>query len=156
MRWLRQWAPAVAWAAVIALFSTGHFSASTTSRVIVPLLHWLFPQASAGTLETLHFAIRKAAHFTEYFIFSLLLLRGIRGERAGWIVAWGLAAVAIAAGCAALDEAHQAFLPGRTASAWDVLIDSSGAVGAQLLAWLRPVKKKARPEGQGGLNETRP
>ncbi len=137
MRWVRQWGPAVAWAAVIAMLSTGHFSASATSRVIVPLLHWLFPQASAETLETLHFAIRKAAHFTEYFILSLLLLRGIRGERSGWIIAWGLATVAIAAGYAALDELHQAFVPGRTGSPWDVLLDSAGAVGAQLLAWLR-------------------
>lgn len=156
MRWLRQWGPAVAWTAVIAMFSTEHFSAPATSRIIVPLLNWLFPQASPDTLEMLHFAIRKSAHFTEYFILSLLLLRGIRGERAGWIVAWGLAAVAIAAGCAALDEAHQAFVPGRTASVWDVLIDSSGAVGAQLLACLRSVKKKPAPKGGGGLNEVRP
>ncbi len=137
MRWLRQWSPAIAWAAVIAMFSTEYFSASTTSSFILPLLRWLLPHASFVTLEMLHALVRKAAHFTEYFVFSLLVLRGVRGERVGWIFAWGLATVLIATGYAALEEVHQAFVPGRTGSPWDVLLDGSGAVGAQLLVWLR-------------------
>lgn len=149
MRWLRQWGPAIAWAAVISFFSTEHFTASATSRIIVPFLHWLLPRASPETLEMLHFVIRKAAHVTEYFIFSLLVLRGIRRERPGWIFAWGLAAVAIAAGYAALDEFHQAFVPGRTASVRDVLLDTSGAAMAQLLVWLRARQRKSPPRWVG-------
>jgi VanZ family protein len=67
----------------------------------------------------------------------VLVLHGIRGRRGGWKVAWALAAVAIAAGYAALNEVHQAFVPGRTASPVDSLIDTSGAATAQLLGWLR-------------------
>ena len=137
MRSLRQWSPAILWATAIWFFSTASFSASATSRILIPLLHWLLPQASRETLELLHGLIRKAAHFVEFFIFSLLVLRGIRGERRGWKVAWGLAAVLIAAGYAALDEVHQAFVPGRTASPIDSLLDTCGAVTAQLLAWVR-------------------
>jgi len=136
MRWLRKWGPAIGWAAVIWVFSTEIFSASGTSRVILPLLRWLLPQASQETLHMLHFAIRKAAHLTEYFIFSLLLLRGVRGERKGWRLAWGVATVAIVAVYAALDEVHQAFVPGRGASPLDSLLDTSGAATAQLLAWV--------------------
>ncbi len=135
MRSLRRWYPAILWAAAIWFFSTANFSASATSPILIPLLRWLLPQASRETLELLHFLTRKAAHVVEFFIFSLLVLRGIRGERRGWKVAWGLATVLIAAGYAALDEVHQAFVPGRTASPMDSLLDTSGAVTAQLLAW---------------------
>lgn len=136
MRWLRQWGPAILWAALIWSFSTHFFSSSATEAIFIPLLERLFPQASEETLELIHFFIRKSAHFTEYFIFSLLLLRGIRGERQGWKLRWALATVAMAACYAALDEVHQMFVPERTASPFDSLLDSSGAVAAQILAWL--------------------
>ena len=149
MSWRRQWGPAIAWAVLIWVFSTEHFSGPATSRIIVPLLQWLLPGAAHETLEMLHFAIRKSAHFVEYFIFSLLVLRGLRRERTGWILAWGLAAVAIAAGYAALDELHQAFVPGRTPAVRDVLLDSSGAVVAQLLFWLGARQRKSPPRTVG-------
>ena len=149
MSWQRRWGPATAWAVLIWVFSTEHFSGAETSRIIVPLLQWLLPGAAHETLEVLHFAIRKSAHFIEYFIFSLLVLRGIRGERTGWILAWGLAAVAIAAGYAALDEVHQAFVPGRTAAVRDVLLDSLGAGVAQLLCWLHARQRKSPPRAVG-------
>jgi VanZ family protein len=51
---------------------------------------------------------------------------------------------------ASADEWHQAFLPNRTASAWDVLLDCCGAIGFYLIAYLfmrvyRP-GKLARPD----------
>ncbi len=137
MRALRSWYPAILWAAVIWLFSTASFSAPSTSRVILPLLRWVLPGASHEALELMHFLIRKSAHFVEFFVFSLLILRGVRGERAGWKLGWGLAAVLIAACYAALDELHQSFVPGRMASPMDSLLDTCGAAAAQLLAWLR-------------------
>jgi VanZ family protein len=136
MRWLKRWFPAILWAAVISGFSTQLFSVPATSRFLLPLLERLFPGASPETLEMIHFLIRKFAHFAEYFIFSLLVLRGVRGEQIGWKFRWALAAIAIAACYAALDELHQAFVPERTASPYDSLLDSTGAVVAQLLAWL--------------------
>lgn len=136
MRWLRHWAPTIVWAVVIWVFSTHLFSQEATGRYILPVLKWLLPKASLRTLHTLHDVIRKAAHVVEYFIFSFLILRGIRGERRGWQVHWGLAALAIAASYAALDEVHQAFVPARKPSLIDVLRDISGAALAQLWAWL--------------------
>ncbi len=144
MRGLRQWAPAIAWAALIWVFSTASFSASSTSRFILPLLHWLLPQASPETLAMLHGVIRKSAHFIEYFILSLLLLRGVRGQRGGWKLAWGLAAVFIAACYAVLDELHQAFVPERTGSPLDSLLDTYGAAAAQLLAWAYALLRSRR------------
>ncbi len=136
MHRLRHWAPAIVWAAVIWLFSTHVFTAEATAGILLPLLRKLFPQTSLETLLFLHFLIRKSAHFVEYFIFGLLVLRAIRGERRGWALRWGLAALAIAAAYAALDEFHQSFVPGRMASPWDSLLDTTGALAAQFLAWL--------------------
>ena len=137
MSWLRHWWPALAWAAMISFFSTGLFSGENTSRLILPILAWLLPRASVETLALAHFLIRKSGHFGEYFLFSLLMLRGIRAGRREWRWTWAAAALAAAACYAGLDEFHQAFVPSRTASASDVLLDSLGAAVAQLFAALR-------------------
>jgi len=116
------------------------FTSEHTGRVIIPILHWLLPHASRSTLNRIHYVIRKCAHFTEYFILSVLVLRGIRAGRPGSRFAWALAAIAIVACYASLDELHQHFVPGRTAAVGDVLIDTSGGIAAQavialLLLW---------------------
>jgi len=84
----------------------------------------------------LHHLIRKSAHFTEYFVFCLLLYRGLRGGRIGWSFMWGFNAFFIAAGYSVLDEIHQAFVPSRGPSAYDSLLDSTGALVAVVVLWL--------------------
>jgi VanZ family protein len=121
---------------VISYASTDAFSASHTSVIILPVLHWLFPFASAETLERAHFFIRKSAHFSEYFIFSLFLMRGMCGNDQGWKLRWAICALAIAAGYSGLDEYHQSFVASRTASPWDSLLDTTGAAAAQIVLWL--------------------
>jgi VanZ family protein len=148
MRWVRLWWPALAWAVAISWFSTGTFTAENTGRFIIPTLHWLFPSLSPDMLALLHHLIRKSAHFVEYFVLSLLVLRGLRAGRKETHIRWALAAVLVVAGYAAIDEFHQSFVPGRTAAVADVLLDSSGGVAAQLMAGLvflwADVRKKRR------------
>jgi VanZ family protein len=147
MRWLRNWGPVLVWAGLIWFLSTDPFSSAATGRAIGPVLSWLFPSASEETLKLLHALIRKAAHFIEYFVFSLLVFRGIRGDRRGWRLGWSLETVLVAAIYAALDEIHQAFEPDRTSSMHDSLLDTVGAAAAQLLlaalAW-RDTQRQAR------------
>ena len=143
---LREWLPAILWAALISFASTDIFSEAHTSQIILPILQSLLPHASAATLEQVHVFIRKSAHFTEYFIFSVLLLRGIRVGRRGWQLRWALAALALAAGYSALDEFHQSFVPSRTASVWDSLLDTVGAATAQAAMWFRARFDASRTE----------
>ncbi|MCU1343040.1 MAG: putative rane protein [Candidatus Acidoferrum typicum] len=133
---LKLWLPAIAWAILISGLSTDTFSSDRTSRYILPVLQWLLPRASGDTLEWLQFLIRKTAHFTEYFAFSFLLLRAVRGQSRGWKIRWAITALVIAAGYSALDEFHQWFVPSRTASPWDSLLDTTGAATAQFVLWL--------------------
>ena len=107
----------------------------------------MFPHASAETLELMHVVIRKSAHLTEYFIFSIFLMRGLRGKDRGWKLRWAIWAVVIAAGYAALDEFHQSFVPSRTASPWDALLDTAGASAAQVVLWLR-IRDAVKASGQ--------
>ncbi len=118
---LKPWLPVAAWAILISLLSTSLFGAQETGSWIQPILHWLMPWASAQTIVTMHYGIRKLAHFTEYGILFLLLIRGpMRGH--------AVMALAACAAYAMLDETHQIFVPARTPSIYDVALDFSGAL----------------------------
>ena len=134
MSWAKRWVPVIVWAVIISLFSTGVFTSDNTSRIIIPALHWIFPHASMATLEFMHHIIRKSAHFIEYFILSLLVLRGIRAGRKETHLAWAAVALLVVACYASLDEFHQRFVPGRTPAVTDVLLDTTGGAVAQLAA----------------------
>jgi VanZ family protein len=136
MRWLRYWGPATVWAAVISFASTGHFTSEKTAGHILPILRWLMPHASIEALEEIHHFIRKGGHVFEYFVFTLLLLYAIRAGRREWRWSWASIALTCVACYAGLDEFHQSFVPGRGASVWDALLDTSAGALALLIAWL--------------------
>lgn len=137
--WLAAWWPALLWAGFIFLMSTDSFSAQHTASFFDPILRWLLPDITLHQLMLANHYIRKTAHFTEYFVFCMLLYRGVRGARPGWHWRWGLAAWFIAFCYAALDEVHQAFVASREARVSDSLLDSVGALFAiaALYLWLR-------------------
>ena len=119
-------------------------SAEHTSRIIVPLLRWFFPTISPITLVRVEFFLRKAAHVSEYAVLAVLLYRGfvhtaLKGRRA---LSAGLVLLFCAA-YAASDEFHQSFVPSRTASLRDVMIDLCGATLAVLLYWSIATRRAA-------------
>ncbi len=132
---IRYWWPAAAWAGAIWIFSTDTFSAQSTFRWFYPALHWLMPGASAVQVQAVAELIRKFAHLFEYFVLSIFVFRGLRGAEAGWRFSWSMLTVALIGGYAALDEVHQAFVPSRHASAFDVVLDVTGAAAAQMVLW---------------------
>jgi VanZ family protein len=136
LAWLRVWWPAILWAGIIFFMSTDTFSAEHTASVFEPVLRWVKPGLTKAQFEAIHYLIRKSAHFSEYFIFCVLIYRAMRGARKGWRWTWGLAALFCAAGYSALDEIHQAFVASRTASVYDSLLDSVGAFAAMSALWL--------------------
>ena len=149
----KHWLPVLLWMGFIFVMSTGVGSFEHTSRFIGPLLKALFPTAAPATLGLMHFIIRKAAHFTEYAILALLTRRAVRSsvesDQAGKALRMAAIAFLIASAYAATDELHQVFVPGRTASLGDVLIDMSGASAAisaaTLWQWRRARKNAAIP-----------
>lgn len=122
-----RWGPLILWMAVISGLSTDAFSAAETGRLLMPLLRLLFPGASPASLDLLHAVVRKGAHVTEFAILALLWYRALDWRRSGWQTKAALTALVLAAGFGALNEAHQMFVPSRTASIVDVGWDSLGA-----------------------------
>jgi len=133
---LGAWWPALVWAGVIFTMSTDTFSGEHTASFFEPILRWIRPSLTVVQFAFIHHLIRKSAHFTEYFVFCLLLYRGVRSGRIGWSLMWGFNAFFIAAGYSVLDEIHQAFVPSRGPSAYDSLLDSTGALVAVVVLWL--------------------
>lgn len=128
-RFLSRYLPLVAWLVFISVASSDSFSANNTSRIIGPLVLWLFPNTSPEKLAVIHFIVRKIAHFTEYAILAYFAARAFRtSPRAGLANRWFLAAFALVVVYALLDEYHQTFVPSRTASIYDSFIDMSGGL----------------------------
>ena len=128
------WLWTAVWIAVIHALASDRFSADDTSRFIGPLLRWLLRDAGAESLAAAQFAIRKASHFMEYAILSLLGLRALRMSFArptAWLAAGTLALVLVVA---AADESRQAASAERTGAVGDVALDFAGGVGALVLA----------------------
>ena len=136
-KFIRYWLPVIAWFGVIFIASTDLMSAQHTSRFIGPLLRWINPDISLEAIRAVQFAVRKAAHVTEYAILSFLLFRALQSGAMQRV--WRNAAITflIAAVYAALDEYHQSFVASRTGSPVDVLIDASGAaLGILIYRWM--------------------
>lgn len=90
----------------------------------------------------------KLYHFMEFFIFGLLLARAFlsiasQGKEQKAI----LVAAALGIFWGVVDEIHQAFVPGRDASFFDVLADAAGVLFIMVLFWWR-VKRRLRTQGQ--------
>jgi len=132
------WLPPIVWAALIFYGSSRVLSSEHTAPVIESILNAIIGhRLKPSQFNVIHYCIRKAGHLIEYGILGSLVFRAIRHGRTGWSWRWALAAIAIATLYAASDEFHQVFVPGRSPSVWDVLIDTTGATLAQVLFFRR-------------------
>jgi VanZ family protein len=121
------WLAPLVWMGFI--FPTNRFlNTNSTSHIIVPILKWLLPHADPATIDLLHIGIRKFVHFFNYAFLTFLLYRALHGRkkilRPEWVLCAGLTAI----GYGAIDEYVQTFIPARTGSVYDWLIDSAGVI----------------------------
>lgn len=118
--------------------NTGEESAGLSGKVTEWLLPRLYPQylamsagKRAGAFQTVHYLLRKLAHFTEFALLGAALRQFL------WtfpIKRPGLWAFLSCALFAAADELHQTLVAGRSGRFQDTLIDSAGALSGILLA----------------------
>jgi VanZ family protein len=132
IRKFKYWAPVFLWMSVIFWMSTGTFSAQNTSMIIEPILYFLMPSISPEKVAMIHGVMRKLGHVTEYFILGILLFRAFRGGlKELRNLRWALSSLLVVVLYAAGDEFHQSFIPARTASLFDVGIDTFGGILSQ-------------------------
>ena len=91
-------------------------------------------------MATIHFLTRKVAHFSEYAVLGTLSARAFASSAMDFIQRhWFQMALLLIVCSALLDEFHQSFVPGRTASIYDSAIDVAGGLTALLVfrSWRR-------------------
>jgi VanZ family protein len=135
--WLSAWLPVAVGICVILMESTEAFGAENTSKPLRWLFETLFGPVSPARWDLIHLVIRKTGHFIGYGLIGL-----------AWLRAWwmslphprffhdALLALLGTALVASTDEWHQTYLPNRTGSAWDVLLDCCGALTLQLVVYV--------------------
>ena len=133
---IRQWIPAAFGVGGIALESTDLFSSQHTGGFLYALLTAAFGEIDPNHFELIHHLLRKTGHFAGYGILSFLFFRALRNTVTSNQMYLWFSSVALTALVAAADEWHQSFIPSRTGSVRDVLLDTTGAVVMQLVLLL--------------------
>ena len=135
--WVSAWLPVLLGILMILLESTEWMGSDHTSGPLRLLYQWIFGHVNDVQWELIHHFIRKTGHFIGYGLIGL-----------AWLRAWwmtlphshflpdALLALLGTTLIASLDEFHQSFLPNRTSSPWDVLLDCCGAVALQLMVYI--------------------
>lgn len=135
--WISAWLPVLLGILMIVLESTEWFGSDHTSGPLRSFYQAIFGQVSNAEWEVIHHYLRKTGHFVGYGLIGLAWLRAwwmTLPQSRFWVDTF-LALMGTAL-VASSDEFHQSFLPNRTSSPWDVVIDCSGALTLQLIAYI--------------------
>jgi len=146
--------------------SSDLMSSSHTAVMLAYALNLLHIRLPRATVAELNHLLRKLGHFSAYAILGGLFFRAWRATLPAWrrswatdpatgnpvavyreklwTLRWSALAVASAALAAGFDEWHQAFVPSRTSTPVDVLIDTLGAIFLQLIFMVMWINKESR------------
>lgn len=147
---LVRWLPVLIWMALIFIASSDAESGPRGSRLLTPLILWVWPEVPPPTLDQIVLVARKGVHFVTYGILAALAWRAfssapdLKDARRLGPGSVALCAIALAVLYAISDEIHQSFVPTRVGSALDVLIDTAGAATAVALAQFRATRRTRR------------
>jgi VanZ family protein len=135
--WIGAWLPVAIGIGFIVIESTEFFGSDHTSGPLRWVYEAIFGRVYDAQWMIAHHLIRKSGHFIGYGVIGL-----------AWLRAWWMTlpnsrflpdAVLALLGTALMasaDEYHQSFLPNRTGSPWDVLLDCCGAIALQLAVYI--------------------
>jgi len=134
--WVKTWLPVLLAILMIAVESTEWLGADNTSGPLRAVWQAIFGHVSNREWQIIHHYLRKTGHFIGYGLVGLAWLRAwwMTLPKSHFLTDAVLALLGTAL-IAASDEFHQSFVPNRTASPWDVLIDCSGAITLQLIVY---------------------
>jgi VanZ family protein len=141
-RVVKAWIPVLLCACVFAVESTANFGTDHTYGPLHAAYQAVTGESSYANWSYVHHIIRKIGHFSGYGILSLVCFRGfwltLRKTAPRLRRVLGSHGLAIAATflVACADEIHQTFLPNRTGTFSDVVLDTSGAATMQLALFL--------------------
>ena len=131
---LWRYGPLVLWLLFISFASTAEFSAVNTNTILRPIVLWFYPTLSEAKVAAIHFLLRKLGHFSEYAVLGFLARRAFITSSRAWLRQhWFESALLLLVIYALLDEYHQSFVPSRSASIYDSMIDVAGGLTVLLI-----------------------
>jgi VanZ family protein len=140
-----RYAPLLLFILLIYFNSTGAMSASSTGRILRPLLAFLFGELTDAQYGLVQSVIRKTAHFTQYAMLGWLSARAFSSSSREILRRnWFIVSLSLVAVIASLDEYHQSFVSSRSGSVYDVLIDITGGATALILIFAVRLRGKRR------------
>jgi VanZ family protein len=125
------WVAVCAWCGVIFLFSA-------------------IPNLRIEELGSWDFVLRKLAHFLEFAVLAVLLLRAFEKTAGPGVARQRAWSGFLSAVYAVSDEYHQYFVPGRYTSLRDIILDSCGAA-AGIVIYVIISGKKGKSDTGGGI-----
>jgi VanZ family protein len=135
--WVYVWLPVLVGTGIIALESQDFMGADHTSGPFRLLFQAIFGTVTDARWDIAHHYIRKSGHFIGYGLIGLAWLRAwwftLPHSRFLHDAVLALMGTALVASC---DEWHQSYLPNRTGTPWDVLLDCTGAITLQLIVYV--------------------
>ena len=115
---------------------------NVTSEWVIKILKIVKLDLDTWFGSVANFIVRKIAHFSEYFILSIISYATLREDENRKKSA--IYAIIICFLYACSDEIHQYFVPGRAMLFTDVLIDTSGGICAMAIIKILPHIEKAK------------
>lgn len=130
------WILPLLWTAVIfsASLQNGEDSGALSGSITGMIYNFLTKAGFSLTFETLHFLIRKTAHFTEYAVLGILVKSAI--QKAPLLKSNTLSLLSWMILIPLCDEGIQHFVSGRFCALQDSLLDMSGFAFGALLVYL--------------------
>jgi VanZ family protein len=135
--WVSAWLPVAIGIGIIVVESTTWFGSDHTSHPLRWLWEAIFGPVSKAHWHFIHHIIRKTGHFFGYGFIGVAWLRAwwMTLPHSHFLEDAFLALIGTSL-VASLDELHQSYLPNRTGSPWDVLLDCCGAIALQLAVYI--------------------
>ena len=138
----------ITWMIVIFMFSNQVATDSTklTKQITSDVIDVIDKEITTETREEIQQSIfvplRKSAHFFVYFVLGMLIYTLLKEYMPKYKFRLSIVLVVL---YAITDEFHQMFIPGRSASYIDVLIDTAGGLtGASVMAIRYKIKHRIR------------
>jgi VanZ family protein len=138
----RAWWPAIVWIGFISIESTDMLSSDHTGSFLYTLLARFYSHVNLYDVLIFNHYLRKTGHVLGYGMLSLLLLRGWRATldpARAWLGRVTLLSWLGTVFVASMDEWHQSYIPSRTGTWRDVVLDSTAGIIFLLVAvfWLK-------------------
>jgi len=130
-----KWLLLLSWMIIIFVFSSQPAVISDEkSKYVIMVFQLLGLNLNSMLGDLANFAVRKTAHFLEYFILYILLFNALyeKGNLRRAIIL----PLIVLFFYACSDELHQLFVPGRACRFKDVIIDTSGGALGALIKYI--------------------